>query len=112
MAGYAFTIPGATRYKSISFQIYATGPKSAPRSEIGMQNFGWSGCTSLAGDWNIGCFDQLKSLRLELRASGTRPRAARPTTGSGTKVRGSIYVDHGTVDLHKVRVKVVYQVLR
>ena len=109
LAGYQFTIPSATRYKSISFRIYAKGPSSAPRSEIGMQDMSW--CSDLSGNWSMTCFDRFK-------AWSSSSAAWHATSGNaniyrlGTRVRGVIYSSHGTVVVYKVRVRVVYQVLR
>ena len=109
MAGYSFTIPSATIYKSISFQVYATGPTTSPLSEIGLQNMTW--CPDLSGDWFISCFDHWKSWsgkKVAWHSASGSPSANR----KGTKVRGVITSSHGTVTVTKVRVKVVYQVLR
>jgi hypothetical protein len=105
--GYHFSIPSATRYKSISFQIYAKG-RSGGHNSILMQNFTWC---AYSGNWDIGCFDRIKafsSSSLKWHTTSGSPKNNR----SGTHVRGSVYADRGTVYVYKVRVKVVYQVLR
>ncbi len=108
MAGYSFTLPSATVYSSITFQIYATGPTSLPKSQIGLQNMTW--CPDLSGAWNIGCFDRWRSwsgTSVAWHSSSGSPSLNRKVT----KVRGAIYSSHGTVTVRKVRVKVVYRVL-
>ena len=75
MAGYSFTLPSATVYSSITFQIYATGPTSLPKSQIGLQNMSW--CPDLSGDWNIGCFDHWRSWSRHVGGLALGARAAR-----------------------------------
>ena len=109
MAGYSFTLPSATVYSSITFQIYATGPTSLPKSQIGLQNMSW--CPDLSGDWNIACFDHWRSWSGTSVAWHSAPGSA-SLNRKVTKVRGAIYSSHGTVTVRKVRVKVVYRVLQ
>ena len=109
MAGYSFTLPSATVYSSITFQIYATGPTSLPKSQIGLQNMSW--CPDLSGDWNIACFDHWRSWSGTSVAWHSAPGSA-SLNRKVTKVRGAIYSIHGTVTVRKVRVKVVYRVLQ
>ena len=108
--GYQFTIPSATRYKSLSFQIYAKGPKTSPASAIGMQNFSW--CPYVAHEhWNISCFDRVKTIGgggAKWYSTSGNVTANR----SGTRVRGVVSAADGIYYVYKVRVKVVYQVLR
>ena len=107
--GYQFTIPSATRYKSLAFQIYAKGPKTSPASAIGMQNFSW--CPYVAHEWNISCFDRVKTIG----GGGTKwfSTSGNVTANrSGTRVRGVVSVADGIYYVYKARVKVVYQVLR
>jgi hypothetical protein len=111
LAGWEFTLPSATVYTSVSFQVYAKAPLSVPPTEIGMQNF--TTCARTSGDWYDTCFgrwasvgNSTKSLAW-FRTSGTSSSAYR----SGRYVRGLIAVGHGTVYVYKARAKVVYQVL-
>jgi len=109
-AGYAFTIPSAIVYKSISFQIYGTGPTTSPLSKIGLQNWSWPGCEDPSGDWAYWCFDHMKSW--SGKSSAWHATSGSVTTNRrGTKGRGMIESSHGTVVVKKVRVKVVYRVL-
>lgn len=109
MAGYSFTLPSATVYSSITFQIYATGPTSLPKSQIGLQNMTW--CPDLSGAWTISCFDHWRSWSGTSVAWHSAPGSA-SVNRKVTKVRGAIYSSHGTVTVRKVRVKVVYRVLQ
>jgi hypothetical protein len=109
VVGYQFTIPSATRYKSISFQAYAKGPKTSPSSVIGVQNFSW--CPYVSGPWVATCFDRLKPIG----GSGTnwyKTSANVSANRSGHRVRGLLGAADGIYYIYKVRVKVVYQVLR
>ena len=61
--------------------------------------------------WSLDCFDHVRgfgSSSLTWHKTSGSPSANR----SGTHVRGAVYVNHGVVYIYKVRVKVVYQVLR
>ncbi len=107
--GYQFSIPSATRYKSLSFQVYAKGPKTAPSSAIGMQDFAW--CAYVAHSWDLGCFDRVRTIG----GSGTKwysTGGSITANRSGRVVRGVVSAAGGVYYVYKVRVKVVYQVLR
>ena len=106
--GYGFTIPKATKYTSISFKIYAKGPKTAPSSAIGMQNF--DACPYVAHSWSVDCFYWAKSIG----GGGTKWYSTTGGTAShsGTHVRGIVVAGSGVYYVYKVRVKVVYKVLR
>jgi hypothetical protein len=106
--GYQFTIPSATRYKSVSFQIYAKGPKTSPPSAIGMQDF--SSCP-YSSTWILGCFDRVKAIG----GGGAKwysTSGSVTANRSGHRVRGLVSAADGIYYVYKVRVKVVYQVLR
>lgn len=108
--GYQFTLPSAIRYKSLSFQIYAKGPKTSPASAIGMQNFSW--CPYVAHEpWDISCFDRVKTTG----GSGTKwysTSGSVTANHSGTRARGVVSAADGIYYVYKARVKVVYQVLQ
>lgn len=110
LAGYQFTLPSATIYKSIKFQIYTKAPMSVPSNAFAMQNF--SSCPLVAGDWDLGCFDHdgvLGTTNGSLRWISTTGSAS--ANRSGHTVRGAAIVVSGTVYIYKVRVRVVYKVL-
>jgi hypothetical protein len=109
-AGWQFKIPSAVIYKSIRFQVDAASPLAVPSTLIAMQNFNW--CSKASG-WDLGCFNRVKSIG---NTSGSRrwysDRGSVSANRSGLTVRGLIWVGQGKVYVYKVRVKVVYQVLR
>ncbi len=108
--GWQFTIPSALVYKSITFQVDAASPLAVPPTVIAMQNFNW--CAK-AGTWYTSCFNRVKDIG---SASGSarwyNDKGSVSANRSGRTVRGLIWVGHGKVTVSKVRVKVVYQVLR
>jgi hypothetical protein len=110
--GYAFTLPSATVYKSIAFQVYAKALFTAPANSIGMQKFTTCPYSSTAA-WDESCFDRWKSI-----GSGSTSAVWYSTSGSVTAnrynrvVRGLVSVNTGTVTIYSTRVKVVYQVLQ
>jgi hypothetical protein len=109
--GYQFTLPSATVYKSLWFQIYVKGGLTAPANEFGMQNF--KECPLTVGDWNAACFDRWEGA---VGAPSGAPAWA-STAGSvtfnrsGRTVRGLVSVNAFTVYVYKARVKLVYAVL-
>ena len=108
--GYQFTIPAATVYKSIAFQVYTNAILSVPPNDIGMQNF--ETCPTLSGDWSLGCFDQLESIGRDSGALTWRSTSGSVTANRTDRtVRGMVSVYSSTVYIYKVRVKVVYGVL-
>jgi hypothetical protein len=108
--GYQFTLPSATVYKSIQFQVYSKGPLSVPPSFIAVQNFVICPYSSTA-PWDVGCFNHPRSI-------GSTSTAWFSTSGNvtnnrhGKTVRGMVSVDAFTQTIYKARVKVVYAVLQ
>lgn len=110
-AGYAFTLPSATVYKSLAFQIYSKGVRSVPPNVFGVQNFVTCPYSS-TGAWNEACFDHLANAAGTSTALSWKSTAASVTTNRyGRTVRGMVSVNVGTVYVYQVRVKVVYGVL-
>jgi Bacterial Ig-like domain (group 3)/FlgD Ig-like domain len=110
--GYAFTLPKATVYKSLSFQASTTSKKGTPTNRLGMQDF--SDCPySATATWEVTCFAKWAGIG---STSGSRHWSKTTSTSaiyrSGLHVRGLIDVYHGTVYVYKVRLKVTYGVLR
>jgi hypothetical protein len=112
--GYQFTLPSAPVYRSIAFQVYSKSVSGVPPNTIKMHNFRKADCgyTATTSGWREACFDRVKSI------GNTGSTAWYSTTGSTTYnrhervVRGMVAVQHGTVYLYKVRVRVVYAVLQ
>ena len=113
LAGWEFTIPSATVYKSVTFQVYAKGRLWAgPGNRIGMQHF--LRCPRTTGTWYDTCFDGWRSVG---NSAGTVAWYSSSTITSssyrsGRYARGIIDVSAGTVYVYKARVKVIYQVLQ
>jgi hypothetical protein len=110
--GYAFTLPKATVYKSLSFQADTTSKKGSPTNRLGMQDF--SDCPySATATWEVACFAKWAGIG---STSGSRHWSKTISTSaiyrSGVHVRGVVDVWHGTVYVYKVRLKVTYGVLR
>lgn len=109
-AGYQFTLPSATLYKSISFQAQVKGALSVPTNWIGIQNF--KTCALSVG-WVEDCFE-----RWEAIGSGSGQPEWHWTSGSATNnrtgrtARGIVSVYYGTVYVYKVRMKVTIGVLK
>jgi hypothetical protein len=113
LAGWEFTIPSATIYKSVTFQVYAKARVWAgPGTRIGMQNF--VKCPRTTGTWYDTCFDGWRSIGNAEGTSAWYSSAAITSSAyrSGRYARGIIDVAQGTVYVYKARVKVVYQVLQ
>jgi hypothetical protein len=107
VAGWQFTLPSATVYKSLKFQAYVKGVRST-FNVIAGQNF--KACPLSAG-WNVGCFDHA----LGIGGSGTAwySTTLSPTNNrSGRTARGLVLVQSSTVYVYKVRMYVVYQTLQ
>jgi flagellar hook assembly protein FlgD len=110
-AGWQFVLPSATIYKSIAFQLEAKAPFAVPPTQIAVQNFVW--CARSGPPWNTACFNHVKNIG---NSSGSLKWYS--TSGNvssnrdGRYVRGLVYVQHGTVYVYKVRIKVTYQVLQ
>jgi len=108
--GYQFTLPSATIYKSLAFQVYEKGAPSSPGTFIGIGNF--HTCIYSSTNWDEACFDHWKTI-------GHSPLTTMwfSTSGSATDnrylrtVRGIVSAYSGTHTIYKARVKVVYQVL-
>lgn len=110
--GYQLTLPKALYYKSISLQVYNKGYLSAPPNEMALQNFQTCPYNS-AIDWDIGCFDRWNGVGSGAGAKYWDKTSAHLTRNrSGTRVRGIVSVNYGTVYIYSVRLKVVYQVLQ
>jgi hypothetical protein len=109
-AGWQFTLPSATIYKSIAFQVYAAGPRGIG-NEIGLQNF--KTCPLTTGPWNAACFDHLAGLG-NLTTSATWMSASGSVTNNitGHTARGTAIVAIGTETIYKVRIRLVYGVLQ
>ena len=108
--GYQFTIPSATKYKSIWFQIYTKAYFAAPGNEMGLQNFA---TCPYSADWNTGCFDRWHTFGFTNGGPGWAATSGSLTNNRyGRIVRGTVVVTYGTVYVYKARIKVVYQVLK
>jgi Bacterial Ig-like domain (group 3)/FlgD Ig-like domain len=110
--GYAFTLPKATVYKSLSFQASTNSKHGSPTNTVSMQDFHF--CAYQAtGTWDINCFSKFADIG---STSGSRHWSKTTSTSSGYRsglhARGSIDVHHGTVYVYSVRLKVTYGVLR
>jgi hypothetical protein len=109
-AGYQFTLPSATLYKSISFQAYVKGALSVPTNWIGIQNF--KTC-AISTKWYEDCFE-----RWEAIGSGSGVPEWHWTSGSvsnnitGRTARGLVSVYFGSAYVYKVRMKVTIGVLK
>jgi len=109
--GYGFSMPAATVYKSIKFQVYANASPAAPPPRIGMQNFTTCAWSSTA-DWNESCFDHWQGLGLDTLAKNWYSTTGNVTTNRHNRIaRGMLAVPYGTVTIYTARVKVVYGVL-
>jgi hypothetical protein len=108
--GWQFKIPSALIYKSITFQVDASSLLAVPPTVIAIQNFNW--CSKAYG-WATSCFNRVKTIGNSSGAARWYSDKASVTANrSGQTVRGLIWVGHGKVSVYKVRVKVVYQILR
>jgi flagellar hook assembly protein FlgD len=110
--GWEFTLPSATIYKSMKFQVDAKSGFIGAPAQIGMQNF--SLCPYTTGtDWNTSCFDRWIQI-----GNATATTAWYTTWGSittnryGTHARGTLSVQGGTVYAYKVQVVVTYGILK
>jgi hypothetical protein len=111
VVGYQFTLPSATVYKSIRFQVYAKAPYSVPPNLIAMQNF--NACPLVGGTWDLGCFDHWGTLGYSTTALHWSSTTGSPSHNRiGRIVRGAAVVQSGTIYIYKARVRVVYQVLQ
>jgi hypothetical protein len=105
--GYQFTIPSATVYKSISFQVYAKGVFGAAPNEIGLQNFATCPYSTA---WNEYCFDHRRALGGSSFYWVSAPGSI-TYNRYGRTVRGIVSVYYGTYYIYKARVKVYYATL-
>jgi flagellar hook capping protein FlgD len=109
-AGYQFSLPSATVYRSLAFQAYVKGSGGVPPNELGMQNF--KTC-SISSGWHESCFDHWGYGGAHPFYPIWRSTSGSPTNNrSGRDVRGLFSVNYGTVYVYKVRVKVVFGVLK
>jgi hypothetical protein len=109
--GYQFTLPAATVYKSLAFQVYMQGRWWSAPNSIKLQNF--STCPLAAGDWDEGCFDHAGRLGADTSAKTWLSTRGSPTRNrSGRIVRGLASALAGTFYIYKARVKVTYGILR
>ena len=109
-AGYQFSLPSATVYKSIAFQVYVKSPLATVQNYIGIQNF--KTCSVGAG-WDETCFDHWRSIG----SSSSSPvwmtsSGSANNNRSGRTARGMISVYYGTAYVYKARIKVVVGVLK
>jgi hypothetical protein len=110
IAGWEFSIPAATIYKSVGFQVYAKAPLSTSPTEIAIQNF--TACPRTSGTWSAACFDHWRLVgNSSISFAWFGVSSASPAYRSGRYVRGLIGVAFGTTYVNKVRAKVVYQTL-
>jgi hypothetical protein len=109
--GYQFTLPSATVYKSLRFQVYAQGGLYTAPNEIKLQNF--ARCPLTTGAWNESCFDHAGSLGASTSGKSWRSTSGSPTSNrSGRIVRGAASILAGTYYIYKARIVVTYGVLR
>jgi hypothetical protein len=109
--GYLFTLPPATVYKSIWFQVYARGELSTPEKRIGVQNF--ARCPYSSAAWSESCFDHWKGVGTQPLATVWHSASANVTVNRHSRtVRGIVSVPYSTHTIYKARVKVVYSVLQ
>jgi hypothetical protein len=105
--GYQFTIPSATVYKYITFQVYARGGFISAPNVIGLQNFATCPYSTA---WNEYCFDHRRGLGGSSVYWVSAPGS--PTYNRyGRTVRGMVSVHAGTFYIYKARVKVYYATL-
>jgi hypothetical protein len=108
--GYQFTLPSATIYKSIAFQVYEKGSPSSPGTFIGISNF--HTCIYSSTNWNEACFDHWKAIGHSPLTTMWFSTSGSPTDSRYLRtVRGIVSAYSGTHTIYKARVKVVYQVL-
>jgi hypothetical protein len=112
IVGYQFTLPSATVYTSLAFQVYGRSYLSAPPNEIAVQNFHVCPYSS-TGAWNEACFERWRGMGTASGALAWTSVAASPTYDRyGRTVRGLVDASVGTVYVYKVRVKVTYATLQ
>jgi FlgD Ig-like domain len=110
--GYGFTLPSAAVYSSMSFQVYNKGYLGAPLNQIALQNFHVCAYSATA-DWDMSCFDHFNAVGSGAGAKFWDKASGNVTTNrSGTRVRGIVSVNNGTLYVYSVRLKVVYKVLQ
>jgi hypothetical protein len=111
-AGWQFTLPSATIYKSLKFRVYGKHGLSVPPTYIGMQNFSW--CPLVAGlDWEEACFDHLRTFGNTANTLAYYTTTGSLTTNkSGLTVRGFVTNYVGPAYVYRAEVVVTYQVLQ
>jgi hypothetical protein len=110
--GWEFTLPSATVYKSLSFQVYSKGTLWAadPPNEFGVQNFTWCPYSS---DWSDACFERWASLGNSTGTLTWKSTAASLTADrAGRTVRGMAEISVGTYDVYQARFAVTYGILK
>jgi hypothetical protein len=109
--GWEFTLPSATIYKSIKFQIYAKGGLGVPPTDIGMQNF--KTCPYVASTtWDVSCFDRMVGVGNQGTTAWYTTYGYVTTNRSGNRARGIISDGAGTWYVYKVQVVVTYGILK
>lgn len=110
--GWEFTLPTATIYKSIKFQVDAKAGFIGAPVQIGMQNF--STCAyATDNDWNTSCFDRWVQIGNSTATTAWYTTWGSITTNrSGTHARGTLSVFGGTVYVYKAQVVVTYGILK
>ena len=109
-AGYQFTLPSATVYKSISFQAYVKGALSVPTNWIGIQNF--NAC-ALSYGWYEDCFERWEAIGSSSGVPEWHWTSGSTTTNrTGRTARGMVSVYYGSAYVYKVRIKVTIGVLK
>jgi hypothetical protein len=110
VAGWQLTLPSATVYRSLSFQVYGKAHTGIPMTQIGVQNFVTCGYSS---SWYESCFDHwhwMGTAAASLVWTSTSAHAN--FNRSGRTVRGMIDVPYGTAYVYRVRFKVTYATLQ
>ena len=110
--GYQFTIPSATLYKSIAFQVYSKGPLVAASNQIGLQSFATCPYSS-SSSWYEDCFNHWAGIGGSATTPSWKTASGHVTNNRYNRtVRGMVSVNAGTFYIYKARVKVVYGVLQ
>ncbi len=110
-AGWEFTIPSATIYKSIKFQVYAKALLSAPPKYMGLQNF--TKCPYVAStSWYESCFDHWVSFGNQAGTTAWFTAGGSVSTNRyGHIVRGMVSVPFSTTYIYDARATVYYAVV-
>jgi hypothetical protein len=109
--GYAWTLPSAVVYKSITVRAYGLSIKQTAIAKLGVWN--WTTCPQTTGTWYVDCFERWREI---VYTTAWYSRAVSITTNRrGKTVRSSVWLEAGQLgkaDIGKVGLTVKYGVLR